>query len=443
MSEAKPGVVFRFESWGEVIAKERGRLGITFDGRAVTQITRTIGVFWNPGIHPLYSRDIDRPVLFSTDGEVLAFRECNKRGSDVSLDAEAVGSLHCNFDFLQPGDGISFEVLHNGSDARARFDGRIKGTGVKPPPEVSVPLMERGCWACVLVPAAIIGILALIAAYIIANVFPQLMGPAVVHGWASLGVGIGIGAGILVGVVLLMWWSERNYDKVPRDGMPAYLLTEIHREWRNSPLWEAKDTSQPHKPDATETFLQAFESLGSAGGPKFASEGRILESSYGRLVRTYDGNGVARITHTVVALWNAGDRAIDLDKPEGGRTVRMSGPILAWNCYGIRPRDSRIDQNGTDGLTLSVAKLAPGDGVCLEAIHSGAFPAASCVGVKMAWRRTRWQWLSLLLDIGASLASAGGSSPTSDFSPFFSWRRFGIPSEILGQLDSGEESKLL
>jgi hypothetical protein len=245
---------------------------------------------------------------------------------------------------------------------------------------------------------------------------------------------------------------------VPRRGLPAHLLRDIHAEWRKSPLWGAlpgkrsseiisdaasNDSSQPSNPDTPEAVLCKGDSFGSRRPPKFASEGAVLESSYGRLGRSYEGKGVARITRTILALWNAGDQTIDVDDVENGFAFRMSGPILAWNCYGIRPENARVDQNGADCLTLSVAKLAPGDGVCLELIHSGEIPKASCVGVTRARRRVIWQVVGVLLDIGGSLASSGGQSPTTNWSPFFSWRRFGIPRDVLGQLDSGQESELL
>jgi hypothetical protein len=464
MSRAKSGAVFQVESWGEIIATERGRLGITFDSRPVTQITRTVAVLWNSTTDSISSRDVGRPVLFTYDGEVLAFRECSKRGSDIALHLGSRGQLCCRFDLLQPGDGISFEALHTGSDTSARCEGSIKGIDLSMP-KIPPPIMEREFWGGILALAQILGLLALVSIGIIvsiAELFPHLITVPQLNGSAALGAQIGLFAALPAAIVILIWavWKNRHKDPdiVDNPGIPGYLLRDIHTEWRQSPIWQVRPgkqhsevasegatshVSHSSSPYAAEAILRREDdSHASPGRPKFASEGRLIADSYGRLGRTYEGKRVARISRTIIALWSAANERIVVDEVGQGFIFHLDGSILAWRCYGVRPKNAGLHQNDAYSLALSVDELAPGDGVCLEVIHSGKLPQATCAGTTKARRRIVWPVISVLIDLAASFASWGNMGP-GDYSDFSSWRRFGIPRDLLGQLDSGLESELL
>jgi hypothetical protein len=126
---------------------------IRFAGRGVERLTKTFVVFWNSGAVTLRGSDVvDRDPLrcdFSEGTEVLAVRivKASRTINDftASMDPKLHSRVHIAFDYLDPGDGATFEILHTDTKTYPDIHGTIRGVpaGVADWGRVGPPTVPR------------------------------------------------------------------------------------------------------------------------------------------------------------------------------------------------------------------------------------------------------------------------------------------------------------
>jgi hypothetical protein len=129
-----------FQLWTlQLLSKESQALppevSIFYKGSSITRVTRTQIVFWNSGKSLLQGNDVvkEDPLrfVFEASGLILnaavvkMTRPTNK--FTVNLHPERSNELVCGFDYLDPGDGATIEVLHTAENGFPNCHGTIRG----------------------------------------------------------------------------------------------------------------------------------------------------------------------------------------------------------------------------------------------------------------------------------------------------------------------------
>jgi len=123
---------------------------ILFKGKSVSQLTKTHIILWNTGKSMLEGKNIvaEDPLRleFSEPVELLRVsilkrtRELNKFTANIKQGSP--NTAICNFDYLEPKDGVLIELLHTAKESYPQVKGTIRGVpkGVqnwgKVPPEM-------------------------------------------------------------------------------------------------------------------------------------------------------------------------------------------------------------------------------------------------------------------------------------------------------------------
>ena len=111
---------------------------VRYRGTSVPQLTSSTVWIWNAGQQAVRSSDLTQhdPLQLHFVGEVLNVRrrKVSHDATRIRLEPEVKASdeesgqtIHVNFDFLNPGDGAVFEVLHSGSAEAPKCTGTIVG----------------------------------------------------------------------------------------------------------------------------------------------------------------------------------------------------------------------------------------------------------------------------------------------------------------------------
>lgn len=111
---------------------------VRYRGNPVPRLTRSTIWIWNAGKKTVRRSDIAEhdPLRLVFDGQVLNCR-IRKLSREVTriranIEQEPQGAILCQFDFLDPGDGGVFEVLHSGSDEAPQCLGTVIGHSRSP-----------------------------------------------------------------------------------------------------------------------------------------------------------------------------------------------------------------------------------------------------------------------------------------------------------------------
>jgi hypothetical protein len=107
---------------------------IRFQGKVVSQLTRSTCVFWNSGTTTVDGTSIvaDDPFRAAVyDGEILSVEIIAVTRSVIGITAEIpaiqAGCAVMPFKFLDPGDGAIIALLHTSTNTFANLGGTIKG----------------------------------------------------------------------------------------------------------------------------------------------------------------------------------------------------------------------------------------------------------------------------------------------------------------------------
>jgi hypothetical protein len=107
---------------------------VYYQGSPVPRLTRVHIIIWNSGTRLLRGTDIvqEDPLRFVVDssGKILnASLVKTTRGTNkfaVSIVQDRPNELLCQFDYLDPGDGATIELLHTSERARPKCSGTIR-----------------------------------------------------------------------------------------------------------------------------------------------------------------------------------------------------------------------------------------------------------------------------------------------------------------------------
>ncbi|MGG1552939.1 hypothetical protein [Paenibacillus ferrarius] len=130
-----------------------GEVEILYLGEKVERVTKTQVAFWNSGTSLINGKDIvvSDPLRFNFEKEskvlstslISSTREVNQIELKVPSDCQS--AVECNFEFLDPGDGFIFEVLHTDTGKYPQLNGTIKGIpkGILNKGTTNYPLIEK------------------------------------------------------------------------------------------------------------------------------------------------------------------------------------------------------------------------------------------------------------------------------------------------------------
>ena len=113
----------------------RDKLEILFEGKSIPRLTETYIIFWNSGKAILDGEGIasDDPLRlkFSENAEVLRVRvlkvtrTANKFIAEINSSSQ--NEVIYSFDYLDPGDGATIEILHTAQERYPKVQGTIRG----------------------------------------------------------------------------------------------------------------------------------------------------------------------------------------------------------------------------------------------------------------------------------------------------------------------------
>jgi hypothetical protein len=137
-SRIGPRLAYQFHAI-RIIEKEKkpalGELDILFRSEHIPRLTVTFFVIWNMGTTMLDGKNIvhDDPLMlkFKEDSKILRIRilkETRKMNKfECKISENSPNEATCNFEYLEPGDGVSIELLHTAEERYPTFQGTIKG----------------------------------------------------------------------------------------------------------------------------------------------------------------------------------------------------------------------------------------------------------------------------------------------------------------------------
>lgn len=118
-----------------IIAPDRPdeKLEVRYDGKVVPRVTRSVIGLWNDGNETIRRSDLSRRdeprIVVESPAEILRVNILTRTREATGAGVPHV-SFHdarLDFDFLNPRDGYSVEVIHTGTDADLRVTGVIQG----------------------------------------------------------------------------------------------------------------------------------------------------------------------------------------------------------------------------------------------------------------------------------------------------------------------------
>ena len=136
-SQSRSSLSYQFQSL-ELIVKSKRILSkgieILFDGKPVKSLTKTYIVLWNSGKKTIYGDSIvsDDPlrIEFDKNAQVLQTRiiKLNRKVNkfEVKIRKKSTNIIDYNFDYLDPGDGVTVEILHTYKKNCFKIRGTIK-----------------------------------------------------------------------------------------------------------------------------------------------------------------------------------------------------------------------------------------------------------------------------------------------------------------------------
>ena len=137
-SRIGPRLAYQFHAI-RIIEKEKkpvlGELDILFKGEPIPRLTVTFFVIWNMGTTMLDGKNIvyDDPLMlkFNEDSKILRIRilkETRKTNKfEFKINGDSPNEATCYFEYLEPGDGVTIELLHTAEERYPAFQGTIKG----------------------------------------------------------------------------------------------------------------------------------------------------------------------------------------------------------------------------------------------------------------------------------------------------------------------------
>lgn len=137
-AKAKPRPAYQVDAL-RLIEKRGNALpdefSINYKGSPVQRLTKTNLIFWNAGADTLRWSDVvgtdPLRMVFDDEAEILradivkSTRDIN--ACNLVADQNDKGKLLLEFDFLDPGDGVSIELLHTSKAPAPSFLGSIRG----------------------------------------------------------------------------------------------------------------------------------------------------------------------------------------------------------------------------------------------------------------------------------------------------------------------------
>ncbi len=118
-----------------------GRLRVSFDGRDVARVTRSVFVFWNAGSETIRGCDIassdNLRIDFPVNSAILAVSVERQTRPAISAqvvpDTESPNRVSMSFAFLDNNDGFNVVIIHTAPTGKAVIRGTIVGmrSGVK------------------------------------------------------------------------------------------------------------------------------------------------------------------------------------------------------------------------------------------------------------------------------------------------------------------------
>lgn len=137
-AKTKPRPVFQVDTLR--LIENRGHelpdeVSISYRGAPVQRLTKTNLIFWNAGADTLRWSDVVSTdplrMVFDKGSEILR-ADIVKTTRDINvcklvIDQSEKNSLQLEFDFLDPGDGASIEILHTSKSRAPTFLGSIRG----------------------------------------------------------------------------------------------------------------------------------------------------------------------------------------------------------------------------------------------------------------------------------------------------------------------------
>jgi len=199
----------------------RDKLEILFEGKSITRLTATYIIFWNAGKATLYGKDITFAdplrLKFSENTEVLRVRvlKVSRTTNEfiAKINSSSQNEVIFSFDYLDPGDGATIEILHTARERYPKVQGTIRSIpkgvldwGLIPPYRSSTFKVEIFFYIVFL----LLGVF-LIASGLSASglsFFPPLVK------WMIIGIGIYIVLSTSISILRNLLFGRRRYPKV-------------------------------------------------------------------------------------------------------------------------------------------------------------------------------------------------------------------------------------
>lgn len=110
-------------------------VSITYQGSLVQRLTKTNLIFWNAGTDTLHWSDVVNSdpirIVFDEEAEILRANIIkytrNINACKLIIDQKDKNKLLLEFDFLDPCDGVSIEILHTSKEKSPNVCGSIRG----------------------------------------------------------------------------------------------------------------------------------------------------------------------------------------------------------------------------------------------------------------------------------------------------------------------------
>lgn len=106
---------------------------VLFKGKEVDRLSKTTLILWNHGTEILDGKDVvsSDPITITFDGDdnILSYKilKKTKKTNKIDFVKNEQHILHMSFEYLDPGDGIILEILHDSEKRYPEITGAIKG----------------------------------------------------------------------------------------------------------------------------------------------------------------------------------------------------------------------------------------------------------------------------------------------------------------------------
>ncbi len=108
------------------------KLDMKFDGKAIQELSSTIYFIWNSGSDVINAKDMvgDNPIKIICEDEQFLDAKIIKQSDDSNafkiLNFDAA-NIEMSFDYIDSGEGVKLQILHNGDDGKIHVEYKIKG----------------------------------------------------------------------------------------------------------------------------------------------------------------------------------------------------------------------------------------------------------------------------------------------------------------------------